>query len=490
MSQELYPFQADLIARVAAQAASGKRIMVIQGTTGCGKNTIAADIVRRAMLKEKSVLFMVHRRPLVNQISDRLIQHHVLHGVLMRGEQADRGCRVQVASRDTLLSRCVRNQWVGMPPADLVLVDEAQHAASPDSEYRRIIEFYPRAIVLLLSATPVGPDGRGLGPWAQAIECAAPTTELIRDGYLMPVKCFAPDRKKRRGTKYVRGMAGDLVESWKMYGEDRPTVLFCGRVQHSMDAVEAYRAEGITAAHIDADTSDDVREEVFEKVADGRIKILSNVGIVGEGVDVPELSCCQIFREMGGRVGFLQACGRVMRPAPWADKRYGILIDHAGAVFRHGFPDEDTEWTLEGNVDAAFVKKHKEGETEKAFYCKNCELAYHGQSACPQCGRTPTKPPRSIFAAPKVETNSEALVEADRNGEHGVFSREEKIKHWMRCLALAANKNGTFAMAGAIFHQKYNEYPDQSFPCHVGFGGRSKKVVDVYPNFRRTKKSV
>lgn len=480
----LRDYQVDLTRRVRDRRGEGKRIIIAQATTGAGKTVWACDLAKRAADKGNYVLFLVHRRKLVDQISSTLVDFQVDHGVLMRGDRPS-VASVQVASRDTLLSRCIRNEWLGLPGADLVIVDEAHHAADPQSEYRRILEQYPRATIILLSATPVGPDGRGLGPWAQAIECAAPTTQLVKDGFLVPVKCFAPERKKK-GKKYLRGIAGDLVESWKLYGEGRPTVLFCSRVQHSQDAVSAFQANGIPAAHMDADTPDDERDRIFDQIRDGKIRVLSNVGIVGEGVDVPELGCCQLFCEVNGRVKFLQCCGRIMRPAE--GKAYGILIDHSGAVFRHGFPDEDTEWTLTGNVDSEFQAKHDAGETEKAFYCKHCELAYHGTECCPQCGRKPVKPPRSIFAPPPVEARNEILTEAERDGR-GEWSRDQKVQHWLRCLGVAASRDGTFGQAGMIYKQKYGEFPKDDFPAMPQRWQWKRKVADVYPNFQRRRRA-
>jgi hypothetical protein len=159
------------------------------------------------------------------------------------------------------------------------------------------------------------------------------------------------------------------------------------------------------------------------------------------------------------------------------------IVGNSGAVFKHGFPDEDTEWTLTGNVDADYASKHKDGLTPKAFYCKHCELAYQGSPGCPQCGREPAKVPKSIFAAPPLENTNEILTEAERGGGKNVYEREEKIKHWMRCLAVAANRNGTFGMAGAIFKKKYDEFPGRDFPCIPANWGL--KVLDVYPKFKR-----
>jgi len=484
VSQTLKPLQVDFYNRLRAARASGARIIVAQAATGFGKNTVAAFMCQQAMQKNVPTLFMVHRRRLVDQISERLREFTVPHGVIMRGKGSNSSHLVQVASRDTLISRCVNNEWLDMPPAGLLIVDEAHLAAAPKSEYRRIIGHYPAATVLLLTATPVGPDGAGLGPWAQSIVCAAPTTQLVREGYLVPVKIFAPARK-RKGKRLLKGIAGDLVESWQQYGEDRPTVLFCARVQHSLDAVKAYQEQGITAAHIDADTPDDERDRIFDDVRAGRIKILSNVGIVGVGFDLPELGTCQFFCNVGSRVRWIQGMGRVMRTAE--GKEYGIGIDHGGNVFDHGFTDEDTEWTLLGNVDAKWKEKHAAGETEKAYYCKHCELAYHGQKACPQCGRAPAKPPKSIFEAPPVRSRNEILTEAERTADAKTYSREEKIKTWFACLGMAAHRNGTFKMASRQYHNKYGQWPDADFPCLPPWEQRGEKVSDVHPNFGRKK---
>lgn len=42
-------------------------------------------------------------------------------------------------------------------------------------------------------------------------------------------------------------------------------------------------------------------------------------------------------------------------------------------------------------------------------------------------------------------------------------------------------------MAGAIYHQKYGEFPDSGFPCHAGPADRKTRVVDRYPKFAKKK---
>lgn len=487
MIPTLRPYQLDTIERTFEAAMGGARIIVVQAPTGAGKSTIGCGLVRRAVNKEKRVLFVVHRRRLVDQFSQRLLEFQTQHALFMRGERYDPSYRVQVASRDTLLSRCVRNEWIDMPQADLVIVDEGRHAAS--DEMRRLLAPYEQrgAYIVLLDATPVLPNGQGLGPWAQAMVVAAKVSDLVRDGYLVPVKCFAPDRERVRG-KTRRGVAGDLVQSWLSYAENMPTVLFCSRRQRSLDCVAAYNAAGIPAVHVDCDTPDAERDRVFDGLADGTVKVVSNVGIIREGVDIPALGCCQFYMEPPGRVGFLQACGRIMRPDP--GKKHGVVIDHGGAIFRYGFPDEDTEWLLDGNVNEHFTNQRKAGLGEAVLYCAKCQMVFHGTPACPECGHMPQKPPRSVFAPPEMPHRSELLREADRDGiDTTAWEREQRVKHWLRCVAAAKNKNGSFGMAAQIYRRRYGRSPDDDFPCMPARDQWKLKVTDLYPGFGKRRDS-
>jgi superfamily II DNA or RNA helicase len=55
----------------------------------------------------------------------------------------------------------VRTRKIELPPADLVIVDEAHHC--PARTYRQLIRAYPEAVILGMTATPCRSDGRGLG---------------------------------------------------------------------------------------------------------------------------------------------------------------------------------------------------------------------------------------------------------------------------------------------------------------------------------------
>lgn len=470
----LRPYQVDVIERMRARLREGKRRGIIQAATGAGKTHISSEIIRCAVAKGKRCLFLAHRRRLIKQKAERLDAFGVPYGVLMAGEPTWRGAPVQVASRDTLLSRSVRNDWAAPPPADLVIVDECHNCLS--DEYQRLLALYRDAIVIGLTATPARSDGRGLGDYYEALECAVPTSQLVREGWLAPVRCYAP---ARQGGGRKAGLAGDPVEHWKRYAEGRPTVFFAGKVEHSLAAVQAFCSAGVPAEHIDADTPDAEREAVLARVRGGETRVVANVGIMTEGVDVPELSCCVLFRVTGSYVLYAQAVGRIMRAHP--GKRDAVLLDHAGACLRHGLPDVDVEWSLDGkdSVDARKKKARKEGREEAPACCPVCGRLFAGSPQCPACGWQV----RRKKAAPQAKRD-DLLEEVTRSASPAEL-RAEKARYWQTCLAVMAHKGRTAGAAGHMYRGRFGRWPDDSLP-NVPRGVQWRQpVANLYPQFVR-----
>ena len=68
-------------------------------------------------------------------------------------------------------------------PADLIVVDECHRALS--EIYKEVLDCYPAAQVLGLTATPCRLDNQGLGEVFEEIVVAANTKDLVSDGYLV-----------------------------------------------------------------------------------------------------------------------------------------------------------------------------------------------------------------------------------------------------------------------------------------------------------------
>lgn len=468
----LRDYQVDVIRRGRQRIAEGARRVIIQAPTGAGKTHISSEMVRCAVAKGKRVLFLAHRRRLIQQKSERLALFGVQHGILMDGYPlTEHG--VQVASRDTLLSRCFDGAGMQLPKADLVIPDEAHNWDSGESQ--KLLSCYPDAVVVGLTATPAKGDGRGLGTaYWQALECTVPTSRLVREGHLVPVRCYAPDHNGCG----KRVLKGDPVTSWQKYAEGLPTVVFSSRKVDSLAVVEAFKAAGIDAEHIDAFTTDRERDDVIDRVRSGRTKVVSNVGIWTEGVDIPELGCCQLLRLAGSRVLYAQAVGRVMRPH--GSKTHAVLIDHAGACLVHGMPDEDTEWSLDTDesVDDRYRAKRKKGDVAKPHVCPKCHLLFSGSHVCPSCGF-------ALQRQPQLRGVHDGMLREVERGRKVFADREALTREWKRCLAIMYHKGQTCGAAAGMFARQTGQWPGPAGMMNLPIGQWNRKVRDVYPEYGR-----
>jgi DNA repair protein RadD len=306
---ELWPFQSAVIGRIWAAIEAGQRRILLVSPTGSGKTVIAGDIVANAATRGQRVLFLVHRRELTKQAARKLHAVGVDHGIIQAGFPPRLGERVQVASVQTLHARAVRTATIEMPEADIVFVDEAHHVRA--RTYRRILEAYPNAIVIGLTATPCRGDGRGLGnAFDVMVECPQ-TAELIAGGYLVKPRIYAPSQPDLRGVRVERGdfvesqlaarvntnhLVGDIIEHWHKLAERRRTVVFACGVAHSIHLRDEFRRSGVLAEHIDASTPVDERDAILAGLDKGTVEVICNAMVLTEGWDQPSASCLVLAR--------------------------------------------------------------------------------------------------------------------------------------------------------------------------------------------------
>jgi superfamily II DNA or RNA helicase len=281
----------------------------------------------------------------------------------------------------------------------------------------------------------------------------AQPSELLRIGRLCPVKVYNPDavgRRRCKGNKVKP--VGDPIAHWLKYAKGQPTVVFAATVLDSQKIVQRYLDAGITAEHIDAQTSDEDRDEVFERSRTGATKIVSNCGVMILGVDLPWLACCQILRGCNSLVLYFQACGRVQRSFP--GKPHGVILDHSGCAHEFGLPDADYEWVLgDERQNSLFNKPPRE---RKPITCLGCGLTFVGKPACPECGRVLSKKQRKSLA----ETINGDAVLTEFTGLQSAQAHADALDRlWKKCLYIARAKGGTLKMAAAMFRSSSKILP-------------------------------
>ena len=194
----LRPYQSDVITEINDAVAAGKRRIILTAPTGSGKTVIAADIIDTGTRAGKRILVLAHRREIIQQTAAKLAQHKIYPGIVMAEVKSRPRELVQLASIQTLWIRA-KQKKISLPPADWIIVDECHHA--PAMTYTAVINSYPEAVLLGLTATPCRGDGRGLGGiFETMVECPQ-VPELIELGYLVQT------RTTHRSIPTCRGVA-------------------------------------------------------------------------------------------------------------------------------------------------------------------------------------------------------------------------------------------------------------------------------------------
>jgi DNA repair protein RadD len=465
----LRPYQTDIANRFFAERAGGKRRIILVAPTGSGKTVIAGEIIRQVIADGGRVLVLAHRREIVAQTSHKLSDIGIDHGIILAGEPTDEEQRVQVASVQTLYIRAIRGSKIELPPADLIVVDECHHATA--KTWRKIVDAYPDAALLGLTATPCRGDGRGLGGiFETLIECPQ-VQELIEQEFLVGTRVYAPTLPDLKGIRVQAGdwvekqladvmdqpkLVGDIVSHWHRLAEGRRTVVFATGVQHSIHIREEFRKSGVSCEHIDGKTPKEERDDILRMLACGAIDVVTNCMVLTEGWDMPEIGCCVLARPTRKMGLFRQMIGRVLRPAP--GKPDAIVIDHSGAVHRHGFVEDAVVWTLDPDRHAenpAHASRSERDISSRLVDCTQCGALRTGGEPCRHCGFMPTRPPKHL-----------SVVDADlglmtRNGDVAAhYVSPEKRARWHRQLAyIAAERGYKPGWASHKHKEKFGDWP-------------------------------
>jgi DNA or RNA helicases of superfamily II len=397
---KLRDYQEDNFNQLRHAYAKGNKRVLYQAATGSGKTVVASMVAKLAVEKGNRVMPVAHRRELILQFAKKLNEMDLNCGIVMAGEPLQVYKEIQVGSIQTLWRRFLKVRKIHLHDPDLIIIDEAHRSLS--NTYLKLLEAFPKAWVLGLTATPVRTDGRGLGHIYEEMVQSPSVKELTDYGHLVPVIPYGGSVGDLKGIKATAGdynkkeleermnlpnLVGDCVQNWLKHAEGRPTLSFCSGVKHSIALAEAYQSVGVKAVHIDANTHKDDRDEVLGQLERKEIDIITNCMVYTEGTDCPAISCVQSANPSKAISKYLQQIGRGMRPHKESGKDNCIFLDHSGATARHGFVEEPIPWTLDtkGKLHVEIAKARE--QSLKQFECVDCGNIWSGKIRCPMCGR-------------------------------------------------------------------------------------------------------
>ena len=353
---QLFDYQEDMVKRVQEAFRHHDSVMV-QMPTGTGKTYLLAALV--GLFLKEEVWVVAHRRELVSQIKDTLEKFF--------------------SSLKSTSIKVISIQWLSRHYGEmeekpgLIVIDEAHHALA--ETYAEVMNAYPKAKKLGLTATPYRLNGKGFTDLFDTLLCSWSMERFIVEGRLSLYDYYSikPDSAAQLliDSLQKRGADGDyqqkelnevmdvkpslerLCLTIKEYVPGKKGIVYAISIQHAEHIAEFYRENGIKAVAISSKTPSSLRKELIERFKSSsllsslnstsdEIEVLVSVDLFSEGFDCPDVEFIQLARPTLSLAKYMQMVGRGLRVAEGKD--YCVILDNVGLYKRFGLPSVDRDW--------------------------------------------------------------------------------------------------------------------------------------------------
>lgn len=425
MAYELRDYQVDLINRIYQSLLQGHKHIIVQSPPRTGKTVVMSEIARRTTDKGNRVCFIIHRKEVLEQAKATFEAQGVNPGLLTAG-------MVQT------LTRRINK----MKAPAVIMVDEAHHALA--KSYTKIIDAFPNAIVLLFTATPVRTGRNQLDKIADDIVLGKTVKQLIDEHFLAPFTYYGT-KFKDVDTEKLKVSNGDYtnasmeealgrkiyshtVDEYLEKAKGMQAVVYTYSVESAKRLAEEFNARGISAAECDGATNKDVRDYIVKKFRDQKLKILVNVNLFTEGIDLPNVDCVIMVRPTQSLALFMQFSMRCLNPRPG---KKAVIIDQVDNYKRHGLPTKDHDWK---KLMTSRKKRNSPSEIN-VIQCPSCmsvfERAELKENTCPVCGYNPvlTLKDKQVEDADLVEISEDYLDSVTRRMQKAI-KQAAKVDDW------------------------------------------------------------
>lgn len=341
---ELRPYQQEAKDAIFEQWDSGVKKTLLVLPTGCGKTIVFAKVTEDCVRKGDRVLILAHREELLKQAANKIHKSTGLGCAVEKAEQSCRGSwfRIVVGSVQTLMSAKRLSQF-SENYFDTIIIDEAHHCIS--DSYQRVLQHFPEANVLGVTATPDRGDMRNLGQYFESLAYEYTLPKAIKDGYLSPIKALTIPLKIDMSGVSVQ--AGDfktsdvgtaldpylesIAQEMEKYCRDKKTVVFLPLVKTSQKFRDLLNEHGFQAAEVNGNS--DERSQILQDFENGIYNVLCNSMLLTEGWDCPSVDCIVVLRPTKVRSLYCQMVGRGTRLSPGKD--HLLLLDFLWHTERH-----------------------------------------------------------------------------------------------------------------------------------------------------------
>jgi superfamily II DNA or RNA helicase len=318
--------------------------------TGGGKSLLITALIGDRLVRGKVVLFLSHRKELVNGIFNRCVNQ--LDTLPNRYNSQIFICNIssykKLASKFNITPELI----------DTVIIDECHHVLS--STYVDCLLDYKIAgcNIIGYTATPKRLDNKPLTFIFDDIIQSKTLKELTDMGYLCPYKLYKSDESLEifQGIKYNKKdyIQEDVLVKIKRFIShetvlkhynsvpDAKAISFVPSVEYAEDICKFFNKNGVRSAVVTAKTKD--RDEILKKFSTGFYRVLFNVELFTEGIDVPDCNMLLNLRLTKSIVLWHQIIGRILRTHK--SKTVSHLFDFTSNWHDLPFPD-NIVWELD-----------------------------------------------------------------------------------------------------------------------------------------------
>ena len=312
---KLFDYQEDMVQRIEEAFKTHQSVMV-QMPTGTGKTVLLSEVVKSEerrvknpdgekseKLKEQNpcVWIVVHRRELVEQIKETLeatlnVECEMLNATynvkcemlnVKRGKPLDSSF---FTLHSSLKPRVFSIQWLSKhyheleESPSLIIIDEAHHAVA--KTYKEVMDAYPEAKKLGLTATPCRLNRRGFTDLFDVLLQSWSYNKFIADGWLS-LYDYMSVREENEDWRLVnslkkRGADGDfslkemseklnvqpsierLCDTVLRYAPNKKGIVYAIDIKHAEHIAEYYREHGLNAVAISSKTPAEERKRIIE----------------------------------------------------------------------------------------------------------------------------------------------------------------------------------------------------------------------------------
>jgi superfamily II DNA or RNA helicase len=329
------PYQVRAIAEIEREWQQVNRTLLVL-PTGTGKTIVFSLLARDIVAQGGRVLIIAHRDELIRQAAAKLQASTGLQAAVEKAEESAEDCmeRVIVASVQTLLSE-KRRESIWRPTN--IIVDEAHHAVSPS--YLSVLEHWPEAKVLGVTATADRSDKKALGTFFESMAYEYHLPQAISEGYLAPIRALTlptvvnlaaagppanGDWSAQQCATALDPYIPTLCAQFAEHAKDRKGLVFVPLRATGKKIRAALEQAGLRAYYCDGEDRSQIA--LWEQDSDGSVMV--NAMLLTEGYDHPPISALAVWRFTKSRAFYAQMVGRGTRLSPETGKQNLLLLDN------------------------------------------------------------------------------------------------------------------------------------------------------------------